>query len=71
MSPETILIFGNEGKTLKLLNHLLIAAFGAGFSSLYSVDILAEANTKYNCLRFVGIASTGLVCVQWSRAACD
>lgn len=31
MSSETILIFGNEGKTLKLFNHLVIAAFEAGF----------------------------------------
>jgi len=34
MSSETILIFGNEKNPLKLLNHLLIAAFGAGFISL-------------------------------------
>lgn len=63
-------------KPLKLRNHLVIAAFGAHFSSHYSVDILAERHKHkivvfFSCLCFVGSGSTGVVSVQVFPAVCD
>lgn len=70
MSSETILIFGKEGKTLKLFNHLVIAAFGAGFSSHCSVDVLVEANTNPAVCALWELAAQDLSCAG-SLAVCD